>query len=154
MRLPRLAACLLLACACLDAAAFQSRLGEPLVARVPVFGATPREAATLAADVRPEIGLAATAPERLVAERVVAATAVGDDGQAYVVLSTTNAVTEPAVRFRLRVRGEAGTTIGHYALALPPPTYDVPARGGRRSRSTSMARNTDLSRPARPCGAS
>ncbi|MGE0482734.1 MAG: FimV family protein [Gammaproteobacteria bacterium] len=146
MRLPKLAACLFLACSCLDAAAFQlgqlvtqSRLGEPLVARVPVFGASAQEAATLSAEVRPSIGLAAAAPERLVAERMTAATAVGDDGQTYIVLTTTAAVSEPAVRFRLRVHGDSGgNKIAHYALALLPTTYDKPARGARRTPSLAL----------------
>ncbi|MCP5199448.1 MAG: hypothetical protein H6977_05520 [Gammaproteobacteria bacterium] len=140
MTLPRLAACLLLACTCLDAAAFQlgqlvtqSRLGEPLVARVAIFGANAAEVADLAANVRPAIGLATDAPERRTAERIAATIAVAADGQPYVVLRTDSAVREPAVRFRLRLRSARDTVISHYALALVPAAYDRPTRGLRRA---------------------
>ena len=100
-----------------------SRLGEPLVARIDLYGAQTDELALSSFELRPEIGTRSGSAEQRAVSAISPSLARDRRGQPYLKLTSIVPVNEPIVSFRLRLRTGTTTSIGHYTLALDPPAY-------------------------------
>lgn len=95
-----------------------SRRGEPLAARIEIYGATAESARAFRFELRPDIG---TDYGGVVAD-FSAATAFDAAGNPYVSLRSDNPVTTAPLAFRLRLLGHDGSVVQHYSLALSEQT--------------------------------
>ena len=125
--LPRAACALVAMLAWLEAGAFQvgqltavSRLGEPLAARVELYGVTREEAARLALELRPAIGSAPDGAARRAVDGISASVATDVAGSPYVELRSRAPMTLAELPFRLRVGLGAEARITHHELVLQP----------------------------------
>lgn len=100
-----------------------SHLGEPLLARIELYGLQAREFAGADLELRPEIGVPRDSAERRVLASITPAMARDARGFPYVKLTSNAPVSEPIVSFRLRLTTGTVTNVRHYALALDPPVY-------------------------------
>ena len=100
-----------------------SQLGEPLVARIELYGLKSQEFPAVGLELRPEIGLPKDSVERRLIASITPTMARDERGFPYVKLSSMEPVSEPIVSFRMRLRTATGTAVRHYTLALDPPSY-------------------------------
>lgn len=128
MTIRHLAAGLLACLVWADALALQlgqvtpaSRLGEPLNARVELFGALPADTSGLRVELSPGIALPRGSAERAAVEAIVPTLVVGRQGFAHIALRSQAPVNTPALTFRLRLLDGRVANVRHYALALPAP---------------------------------
>ncbi|MEX2481822.1 MAG: tetratricopeptide repeat protein [Gammaproteobacteria bacterium] len=159
MRMPDITLYLVTALVCTDAAAFQlgqltrhSRLGEPLDARVTLYGLSPTAAATTppAVTVKPAIGLPPGSSARRAAESIAATLATDTSGMPYLALRSSAPVTEASFDFRLRVTFAGETMIAHYTVALDTAPRVRPDVATARSRPTAALRPVSRTVPAAP----
>ncbi|MEQ8233231.1 MAG: hypothetical protein RKL32_16100, partial [Gammaproteobacteria bacterium] len=97
-----------------------SHLGEPLSARVELFGVGPAEATTLALALSPDITLPRGAPGRAAIAAMTARVAIDAAGQPYVLLQSNAPLTQPRLEFRLHASAGEIARTAHLALTLPP----------------------------------
>ena len=126
----QLVAGLLICLCCTEALAVQlrqlssySRLGEPLIARIDLYGAQTDQLTLSSFELRPEIGAPTGSAEQRVLSTVLLSLARDRRGQPYLKLTSTVPVTEPIISFRLRLRTGTTTSVRHYTLALDPAAY-------------------------------
>ncbi len=104
----------------------QSRLGEPLQARIALFGATSSEALEMTAEIIPGIDSRPGTTAYLEANAIEINVAGPNTSQPYLSLQSQVPLSEPIIEVRVRV-GIGGTAqVAHYTLALVPPTYTLP----------------------------
>ncbi|MCZ6772225.1 MAG: hypothetical protein O7G83_09610 [Proteobacteria bacterium] len=100
-----------------------SRLGEPLIARIDLYGAQTDELALSSFELRPEIGTRSDSAEQRALSTISPSLARDRRGQPYLKLTSTVPVNEPIVSFRVRLQTGATTSVRHYTLALDPAVY-------------------------------
>jgi len=156
MRLPAITVWLLALLACADALALHigqltttSRLGEPLAARVELYGVGAAEAAALSFELKPDITLAHGSAERHAVAAIDATVRTSGDGTPYVALSSAAAIEQPLVRFRLRARAAGTTTIARLVLALEPPPASPAARPAPATSASRAASPPAVAEPGR-----
>ena len=139
MKMPNLLACLIALLTAANASDFQlgqlsarTRLGEPLDARIELYGITAAEAAELKLELKPSITARRGTAERNAAAALQVQVTTPANGSPYLKLRSTIALTEPVIEFRVRAASGATTTISHFTLALLPAAYTT---GSVRARS-------------------
>lgn len=149
MKMPRLLLMTALVCASFSAHAFQlgqlkteSRLGQPLSAHISIYGMDAAEAESVSLELKPEIMARRDSPERAVVAGMSARLVQDSTGRSVVALSSGSAVTEPFVRFRLRVISIRGTSVRHYTL-VPNPIVTLRPESDREQASRSTTATPD-----------
>lgn len=134
-----------------------SRLGEPLQARVELYGTLPADARALRFEVSADIGLPRGSTARSAVEAIEPRLVLGDGGFAHVALRSAVPVTEPALSFRLRMHDGRTASIRHYDLALERPAPRIrsvaavpPAPGTKVSRAAVSAGDVATVGPVPP----
>ena len=110
----------------LDGAAFQlgqlrstSSQGQPLAARIELYGLSAADAARLELTLKPDIRLAHGNPARGVIDAIEATVARDAAGQPYIALRSTVPIGLAHLAFRLRARLGERASIAHLELDLP-----------------------------------
>lgn len=156
MKMSNLVACLIALLTATNATAFQlgqlsarTRLGEPLDARIELYGITATEAAGLKLELKPSITAGREAAERNAAAALEVQVATAANGSPYLKLRSSTALTEPVIEFRLRAATGATTTISHFTLALLPATYTTGSVPPRITTGAGVALATQTYGPVR-----
>ncbi len=137
-----------------DGAAFQlgqlrssSSQGQPLAARIELYGLSAADAARLELTLKPDIRLAHDDPARGVVDAIEASVARDAAGQPYIALRSAAPIGLGRLAFRLRAGLGERASIAHLALDLPPGTPVVRRRPGPHAAPPSA---TGTVGPVRP----
>ena len=135
MNMPKLLLSLVLSCLCVSVHALQlgqlratSTLGQPLDARVAIYGADTNNIGAYTLRLKPDITAPRGGNERRIVESMQVSVQRDQAGTPYIALRSTEAIDEPVVRFRLRASDGSSTAIHHFTLALSPARYATPKR--------------------------
>ncbi|MEQ8660699.1 MAG: hypothetical protein RLW62_07775, partial [Gammaproteobacteria bacterium] len=105
-----------------------SHQGEPLTARVELFGLDRAAAGRLALELRPDITAPYDSPARAAVAAMTARVAADASGQPYILLQSTAPLALAELDFRLQARHADLARTAHLHLALPPARRTRSAR--------------------------